>query len=86
MVLLAGYPYKIETLVTKAAVQFLFYLQIRNKNGGLLIPDHTGDSSGKTDESNEETELIQELRCESRGGRPGLPVPSSLYGLCGSNI
>ena len=24
----------------------------------------------------------QEL-CESRGGRPGLPVPNSLYGLCG---
>ena len=24
----------------------------------------------------------QEL-CESRGGRPGLPVPSSPYGLCG---
>ena len=24
----------------------------------------------------------QEL-CECRGGRPGLPVPSSLYGLCG---
>ena len=21
--------------------------------------------------------------CESRGGRPGLPVPSSPYGLCG---
>ena len=25
---------------------------------------------------------IQEL-CESRGGRPGLPVSNSLYGLCG---
>ena len=24
----------------------------------------------------------QEL-CESRGGRPGLPVPKSPYGLCG---
>ena len=24
----------------------------------------------------------QEL-CESRGGRPGLPVPNGLYGLCG---
>ena len=24
----------------------------------------------------------QEL-CESRGGRPGLPVPNSLHGLCG---
>ena len=24
----------------------------------------------------------QEL-CESRGGRPGLPVPDSLYGHCG---
>ena len=23
----------------------------------------------------------QEL-CESRGGRPGLPIPNSLYGLC----
>ena len=22
-------------------------------------------------------------RCESRGGRPGLPVPNSPYGLCG---
>ena len=21
--------------------------------------------------------------CESRGGRPGLPVPNSPYGLCG---
>ena len=21
--------------------------------------------------------------CEIRGGRPGLPVPNSLYGLCG---
>ena len=21
--------------------------------------------------------------CEGRGGRPGLPVPNSLYGLCG---
>ena len=26
----------------------------------------------------------QEL-CESRGGRPGLPVPNSLYGLCEHN-
>ena len=26
----------------------------------------------------------QEL-CESRGGRPGRPVPNSLYGLCGCN-
>ena len=25
---------------------------------------------------------VQKL-CESRGGRPGLPVPNSLYGLCG---
>ena len=25
---------------------------------------------------------VQEL-CESRGGRPGLPVLNSLYGLCG---
>ena len=25
----------------------------------------------------------QEL-CESRGGRPGLPVPDSPYGLCGT--
>ena len=26
--------------------------------------------------------ISQEL-CESRGGRPGLPVPNSPYGLCG---
>ena len=26
----------------------------------------------------------QEL-CESRGGRPGLPVPNGPYGLCGRN-
>ena len=26
--------------------------------------------------------LAQEL-CDSRGGRPGLPVPNSPYGLCG---
>ena len=26
----------------------------------------------------------QEL-CESRGGRPGLPVPNKPYGLCGRN-
>ena len=40
-----------------------------------------------------ETELIssttsnraQEL-CESRGGRPGLPVPNSPYGLCGREV
>ena len=25
---------------------------------------------------------VQEL-CESRGGRPGLPVPNGPYGLCG---
>ena len=25
----------------------------------------------------------QEELCESRGGRPGFPVPNSLYGLCG---
>ena len=25
---------------------------------------------------------VQEL-CESRGGRPGLPVPNNPYGLCG---
>ena len=34
-----------------------------------------------------EEELLQspELMelCESRGGRPGLPVPNSPYGLCG---
>ena len=31
--------------------------------------------------------LLQSFRaqelCESRGGRPGLPVPDSPYGLCG---
>ena len=27
-------------------------------------------------------DIVQEL-CESRGGRPGLPVPNSPYGLCG---
>ena len=26
---------------------------------------------------------IAEEPCESRGGRPGLPVPTSPYGLCG---
>ena len=26
--------------------------------------------------------IVQEL-CESRGGRPGLPVPNKPYGLCG---
>ena len=30
----------------------------------------------------EENSRTKEL-CESRGGRPGLPVPNSLYGLCG---
>ena len=35
MVPLAGYPYnKIETLDTKAAVQFLFHLQIANITAG----------------------------------------------------
>ena len=29
-----------------------------------------------------EESRAQEL-CESRGGRPGLPVPNSPYGLCG---
>ena len=24
-----------------------------------------------------------QVLCESRGGRPGLPVPNSPYGLCG---
>ena len=37
-------------------------------------------------QSNTELEIqslrVQEL-CESRGGRPGLHVPNSLYGLCG---
>ena len=29
--------------------------------------------------------LVSELKkpCESRGGRPGLPVPNGPYGLCG---
>ena len=27
----------------------------------------------------------QEL-CESRGGHPGLPVPNSVYGLCGRKV
>ena len=31
---------------------------------------------------NRSTHKAQEL-CESRGGRPGLPVPDSPYGLCG---
>ena len=26
--------------------------------------------------------IVQEL-CDSRGGRPGLPVPNIPYGLCG---
>ena len=30
----------------------------------------------------EEVKQAQEL-CESRGGRPGLPVPNSPYDLCG---
>ena len=29
--------------------------------------------------------LRAQMLCESRGGRPGLPVPSSHYGLCGRN-
>ena len=28
---------------------------------------------------------VQEL-CESRGGRPGLPVHNSRYGLCGRKV
>ena len=32
-----------------------------------------------------ELDLYQEL-CESRGGRPGLPVPNSPYGLCGLGL
>ena len=24
--------------------------------------------------------------CEGRGGHPGLPVPNSLYGLCGRKV
>ena len=28
----------------------------------------------------------QELMCESRGGRPGLPVLNSPYGLCGRKV
>ena len=27
--------------------------------------------------------LKAQTMCESRGGRPGLPVPNSPYGLCG---
>ena len=32
-----------------------------------------------------EKHRILEL-CESRGGRPGLPVPDSHYGLCGREV
>ena len=32
---------------------------------------------------NETVNIRAQEVCESRGGRPGLPVSSSLYGLCG---
>ena len=31
----------------------------------------------------EDTNIKAQELCESRGGRPGLPVPNSPYGLCG---
>ena len=34
---------------------------------------------------NSDSHRAQEL-CESRGGRPGLPVPNSPYGLCGRKV
>ena len=27
-----------------------------------------------------------QVLCESRGGRPGLPIPNSPYGLCGRKV
>ena len=30
--------------------------------------------------------LKAQTMCESRGGRPGLPVPKSPYGLCGCKV
>ena len=38
--------------------------------------------SGRKAAVNVSNVRAQEL-CESRGGRPGLPVPNSPYGLCG---
>ena len=41
---------------------------------------------GKEDEEgDEQPDRAQEL-CESRSGRPGLPVPNNPYGLCGRKV
>ena len=39
--------------------------------------------SKPTFEEEEEVHYRAPELCESRGSRPGLPVPNSLYGLCG---
>ena len=44
-------------------------------NPGTLVSDVSRMAS-------KNTVRVQEL-CESRGGRPGLPVPDSPYSLCG---
>ena len=54
---------------------------MRHTTGGLV----SGDQPLKK-QSEAKAEVLslraQEL-CESRGGRPGLPVPNNPYGLCG---
>ena len=40
------------------------------------------EEKGEQQQQQQNLDRAQEL-CESRGGRPGLPVPNSLCGLCG---
>ena len=39
------------------------------------------EEKGEQQQQQQNLDRAQEL-CESRGGRPGLPVPNSPYGLC----
>ena len=48
-----------------------------------MSTDHEKFIVPLTSPGNGERKLTAQERCQSRGGRPGLPVPNSPYGLCG---
>ena len=74
-------PFRPEVTSSTSSLTIQFYRRIHQRDRLALPPHQVTNNASKT-----VTPTATELRsctCESRGGRPGLLVPNSPYGLCG---
>ena len=56
---------------------------LHNSGGGHRREVCSSQDRHSLSSSDQRYSQLRNCRCEGRGGRPGLPVPNSPYGLCG---